>query len=128
MGYAIMVEGFQAAKGSKTALDNGLALTRAWLGMVQGPPDFGHPLAGGNGKGASSTRLGQKPYGISAINASGTAVRAASGLAAWKFPVSQCAPFCHGTATDGDEDAVLGMIYLAEALDYPEDFVDLVIR
>jgi len=130
MGYAIMVEGIHALGGSKAGLRNGLALTKAWLGMVYGPPEtsLGRtelPLGGGSGEKGSATQADVPPYGVSAIEGKSGGF---SGLPAWKFPVNQCAPFCHGTATDGDEDALLGMIYLAEALNAPDDFVDMVMR
>ncbi|CAK0841010.1 unnamed protein product, partial [Prorocentrum cordatum] len=130
MGYAIMVEGIHALGGSKEALNTGLALTKGWLGMVYGPPETSMgkaeaPLGGGSGEKGSATDVGVPPYGVSAIKGKDGGY---SGMAAWKFPVNQCAPFCHGTATDGDEDALLGMIYLAEALSAPADFVDMVMR
>jgi len=31
-----------------------------------------------------------------------------------------------GSAADGDQDALLGMVYLAAALKFPADFVDVV--
>merc|ERR1719221_2368914 len=33
-----------------------------------------------------------------------------------------------GSATDGDQDAILGMVFLAGTLKYPHDFVDVVMR
>jgi hypothetical protein len=130
MGYAIMVEGIHALAGSKVGLNNGLALTKGWLGMVYGPPTTSMgkaelPLGGGSGEKDSATKADVPPYGVSAIKGKNGGY---SGMAAWKFPVNQCAPFCHGTATDGDEDALLGMIYLTEALNAPDDFVDMVMR
>mmetsp|Transcript_104227 Transcript_104227/g.293416 ORF Transcript_104227/g.293416 Transcript_104227/m.293416 type:complete len:742 (+) Transcript_104227:73-2298(+) len=92
MGYALMVEGFQAGRGSAEALSNGLGIARAWLSIATSP--------GG-----------------------------ASGLPVWKYPTSLCSPGpCRGTAIDGDEDAVLGLIYLAAALQYPPDLVEWVMK
>lgn len=127
IGYGILIEGIQAAQGSQEALGNALALTRSWLGMVYGPASVEHPYAGGGGDAASATDVGKGPYGVSAI-ASSTTSGGPAGLPAWKFPTSQCYPRCHGSATDGDEDAVLGMIYMADALRYPSDFMDMVVR
>uniref|UniRef100_A0A7S1M4P1 Cellulase n=1 Tax=Alexandrium catenella TaxID=2925 RepID=A0A7S1M4P1_ALECA len=126
MGYGIMVEAFKAVKGDRTGLANGIALLRGWLGMVYGPSQTQHPFGGGTEKGGA-TRVDSYPYGVSAIAGAGPG-GTPSGVAGWKFPVDQCYPKCQGTATDGDEDAVLGMIYLAAALGYPEDFVDMVMR
>lgn len=94
MGYGLMVEGFEAAAGSATGLQNGLRLARAWMALAHAP----------NAEGAWE-------------------------LPVWKYPVRQCSDKpCHGTATDGDEDAALGLIYLAAALGYPPDFVDWAMR
>jgi len=127
MGYGILVEGFQAILGNSTAVTNGIALTRAWLGMVNGPKDTPKPFGGGNTDKDAATKVGTYPYGVSAIRPQGGGV-GPSGVAAWKYPLDQCAGLCTGSATDGDEDAVLGMIYLAAALKYPDDFVDTVMR
>lgn len=127
MGYGLMIEGFQAYSGSAQALENGVALMRGWLGMVKGPEGGVQPWAGGNGKKGSATEVDVWPYGISAIE--GAKGKVAAGLAPWKYPMDQCGPDgCVGGATDGDEDATLGMIYLTAALDYPEDFADVTMR
>jgi len=143
IGYGIMVEGVQAAAGDKESLNNGLALMKAWLGMVQGPPrpvkDPNHagasltlntPVGGGDGLHAdSATKVDVPPYGVSAIAPQGKVGRGPSGVAAWKYPIESCSwGLCTGSATDADEDAVFGMIYLAHALDYPPDFMDTVMR
>jgi len=143
IGYGIMIEGVQAAAGDKESLRNGLALMKAWLGMVQGPhrPIKHHkhgnasltlvtPIGGGDGMNpGSATRVDVPPYGVSAIAPQGPNSRGPSGVPAWKYPIESCSwGLCTGTATDGDEDAVFGMIYLAHALDYPQDFMDTVIR
>jgi len=127
MGYGIMIEGFQASARDVTALSNGLSLVKGWLAMVYGPNTTEHPFGGGNGSSSSATQVDSWPYGVSAINSSAEGMIPA-GVASWKFPPSQCYPICQGSATDGDEDAVLGMIHLAAALDYPTDFVDMVMR
>jgi len=126
MGYGIMVEGFRAVVGDKAALANGLGLTRGWIGMVYGPSNYPHPFGGGDEYGGA-LNVSSYPYGVSAIIGSGLG-GIPVGVAGWKFPITQCYPVCQGSATDGDEDAVLGMIYLASALDYPDDFVDMVMR
>jgi len=143
IGYGIMVEGVQAAAGDRESLSNGLALMKAWLGMVQGPKrpvkdpthdgtslTFATPVGGGNGFAAdSATKVDVPPYGVSAIAPQGPAARGPSGVAAWKYPIESCSwGSCTGSATDGDEDAVFGMIYLAHALDHPPDFMDTVMR
>lgn len=143
IGYGVMVEGVQAAAGDKESLRNGLALMKAWLGMVQGPqrpvkdPKNANasltliaPVGGGDGmRLGSATRVDVPPYGVSAIAPQGPNSRGPSGVPAWKYPIESCSwGLCTGTATDGDEDAVFGMIYLAHALDYPPDFMDTVIR
>lgn len=129
MGYGIMVEGFDAVRGSQEALERGLALVKGWLGMVYGPAFHGwaHPFGGGlPGNALSAVDVLTWPYGVSSIkDAAGPGL---TGLPAWKFPLDQCEGNCNGTATDGDQDAVLGMIYLAAALGYPDDFVDMVMR
>lgn len=127
MGYAIMVEGFEASAGNAEGLANGLSLMKGWLGMVYGPNKTSHPFGGGSETADSATKVDTWPYGVSAIE-SAQAGLAPSGVAAWKFPITQCSGDCQGTATDGDEDAVLGMIYLASALGFPEDFADVVVR
>jgi hypothetical protein len=126
MGYAIMVEGIQASNGDSTGLSNGLSLVRAWLGMVFGPNHGKNPWGGGNEEMDSATKVDVWPYGVSAIEGKQGAVPA--GVAPWKYPVEQCAGDCQGAATDGDEDAALGMVYLSAALGYPADFVDMTMR
>jgi len=126
MGYGIMVEAFKAVAGDKIGLANGIALLRGWLGMVYGPTNTPHPFGGGTERGGSS-HVDTYPYGVSAIAGAGPG-GTPSGVAGWKYPINQCFPVCQGSATDGDEDAVLGMIYLSAALGYPEDFVDMVMR
>jgi hypothetical protein len=138
MGYALMVEGFEAAHGDQEAVKNGLSLMRSWLAMVQGPSEGPHPRGGGPNTPSQSasfaTEVQAAPYGVSAIraqqDATGQASVGPSGVATWKWPLDQCDADggCHGSATDGDEDAVLGMIYLASAIHYPDDFVDTVMR
>jgi len=141
IGYGMMVEGVQAAAGNEVSLKNGLALMKAWLGMVDGPrhalktPKEGavniqHPLGGGDGSDADmATNVSVPPYGVSAIVPGTPEARGPSGVAAWKFPLDACSwGLCTGSATDADEDAVFGMIYLASALDFPDDFTDTVMR
>jgi len=126
MGYGIMVEGFKAISGDHTAIATGLGLLRGWMGMVNGPATYPQPFGGGNGKSMeASTAVDSYPYGVSAIKGPEGGY---SGVAGWKFPIEQCYPPCQGSATDGDEDAILGMIYLSEAQGNPADFVDLVVR
>jgi len=128
MGYGLMVEGFLAARGSKKALDNGLGLAKSWLAMVNGPGDVVQPFAGGANTSDSATKLKEWPYGVSAVQWSHEGLGPA-GVPAWKFPLNKSDLSENmGSATDGDQDAILGMIYLAEALGYPKDFVDMVIR
>jgi len=129
MGYGLMIEGLLASEtGDVTALRNGLSLTKSWLGMVNGPGGFSQPLGGGEDKVGSSTEVDVWPYGVSAIEWSHQKLGPA-GVAAWKFPINKTnIPYHEGTATDGDQDALLGMVYLAGALKYPSDFVDVVIR
>merc|ERR1719204_1806384 len=128
MGYGLMIEGFQAARGSETALSHGLALMKSWLGLVNGPAEQPHPFAGGADYNDSATRADFWPYGVSAVMAEKTDL-APAGLPAWKFPVDQDdIDSFMGSAADGDQDAILGMIYLAASLDYPDDFVDVVAR
>jgi len=127
MGYALLVEGAAAAQGDQTALKNGLGLMRAWLGMVAGPSHGEQPRGGGSGTAESATEVGTWPYGVSAIESKKGG--AASGVATWKYPLKMCGKAgCEGSATDGDQDGIQGMIYLAAALEYPEDFVDVVMR
>uniref|UniRef100_A0A7S0FTU6 Apple domain-containing protein n=1 Tax=Pyrodinium bahamense TaxID=73915 RepID=A0A7S0FTU6_9DINO len=126
MGYGIMVEAFKAVAGDKTGLANGIALLRGWLGMVYGPAHTPHPFGGGTERGGA-THANTYPYGVSAIAGKGLG-GTPSGVAGWKYPINQCYPVCQGSATDGDEDAVLGMIYLSAALGNPKDFVDMAIR
>lgn len=128
MGYGIMIEGFLAARGDRYALKRGLALTKSWLGLVTGPDDLNMPLGGGGNLSNSSTQPQVWPYGISAVEWSHLKLGAA-GVPAWKFPI-RSDDFVDqiGSAADGDQDAVLGMIYLAAALKFPADFVDMVIR
>jgi len=128
MGYGLMIEGFLAAKGNKEALDAGLGLMKSWIGFVNGPGDVPQPFAGGSDFNDSSTKVDYWPYGISAVEWSHKDL-APAGVAAWKFPIKkdEIESFM-GSATDGDQDALLGMIYLAGALEYPDDFVDMVMR
>lgn len=101
--------------------------------MVQGPTGGPHPRGGGPNDPSQSasfaTEVDSTPYGVSAIQGEGL-LAGPSGVATWKWPLDQCDKpgGCHGSATDGDEDAVLGMIYLAAALNYPADFMDFVMR
>lgn len=128
MGYGIMIEGFLAAKGDEYALQRGLALTKSWLGMVSGPGDLNMPLAGGANFTTSSTKASSWPYGVSAVEWSHLKLGAA-GVPAWKFPIKKKELQSYvGSAADGDQDALLGMLYLAAALEFPKDFVDMVIR
>jgi len=135
MGYGIMVEGLQAARGDQKALELGLALVKSWLGLVVGPgfPTAPVPYAGGATFNGSATNVDFWPYGVSAIEWSHLEL-GVSGVPAWKYPIDLCNKGgsqegnCMGSATDGDQDAVLGMIYLAGALGYPDDFVDMVMR
>lgn len=127
MGYGLMLEGMAAVRGDGWALDLGLSLMRSWMGMVQGP-DPEQVLGGANGGDDSATKLDSASYGVSAVKGKGPA-----GVATWKYPPDLCAadePWkpCRGSAADGDVDAVLGMVYLAGAKDYAEDFVDVVMR
>lgn len=130
MGYGMMLEGFLAAKGDKQALMNGLSLMKSWLGMVNGPGGLVHPLAGGANFSESSTKSDTWPYGVSAVEWSHLKL-APSGVPAWKFPINTSKAVLGGfvgSASDADQDAILGMIYLAAALHFPRDFVDVVIR
>jgi hypothetical protein len=128
MGYAMMVEGMEAVRGSQEALSYGLAFMRSWLAMVYGPLERSHPLGGGHtNKAESATKVDVPPYGVSAIPGQGGL--GPSGVASWRFPLDQSSSAdSEGSATDGDQDAVLGMIYLTAALGYPADFVDVVMR
>jgi len=133
MGYAMMVEGMMASQGDGWALDLSLGLARAWLGMVHGAEKDEEPLGGAMEQNGNASRVDSWPYGVSAIPGqeknSGPA-----GVATWKFPRKECYGLsntsdpCHGSATDGDEDAVLGLVYMAPALNYSAAFVDIVIR
>lgn len=131
MGYGIMIEGFLAAQGDDWALQQGLALVKSWLGMVVGPNgdlDIVTPLAGGTNFNTSSTKAENWPYGVSSVEWSHLDLGAA-GLAAWKFPIKEKDIDEYlGSAADGDQDAVMGMVYLAAAMNYPDDFVDMVMR
>jgi len=128
MGYGLMIEGLLASEGDATSLKNGLSLLKSWLGMVNGPGLFQQPLGGGESKTGSSTKADVWPYGMSAVEWSHE-MMGPSGVAAWKFPINKTNILDNeGTATDGDQDAVLGMVYLAGALRYPYDFVDMVVR
>jgi len=129
MGYAMMVEGMMAAQGDGWAKELALGLLRSWLGMAQGDnhdPDLA--LGGASEPDGSAEKVDSLPYGQSAIKGNGPA-----GVVTWKFPRHLCAandPWkpCHGSAADGDVDAVLGAIYLAGALGYPEGLVDIAVR
>jgi len=128
IGYALLVEGIQAVSGDAEALKYGLALSRAWLGMVHGGGST--VKAGGDGTEGSALKVDVWPYGVSAVEAEEPSQLGPSGVAVWKYPTSLCngKGGCHGSAADADSDAILGMIYLAAAIEYPEDFVDMVIR
>mmetsp|Transcript_119968 Transcript_119968/g.344842 ORF Transcript_119968/g.344842 Transcript_119968/m.344842 type:complete len:692 (-) Transcript_119968:305-2380(-) len=130
MGYALMIEGMLASTGDAWAKNLSLSLARSWMGMVQGGgDDMEKPLGGTDENDGSATKVDVKPYGVSAIPGVGPA-----GVATWKFPRKFCYGLsnktdpCHGSATDGDEDAILGLVYLAKALEYPADFVDMTVR
>mmetsp|Transcript_28825 Transcript_28825/g.83443 ORF Transcript_28825/g.83443 Transcript_28825/m.83443 type:complete len:832 (-) Transcript_28825:166-2661(-) len=132
MGYGIMIEGFLAAKGKDVrALNYSLALIKSWQGMVNGGAANGkitQPFAGGENKTHSATKVDQWPYGISAVEWSHEKL-APAGVPAWKFPLTEKNIQSNmGSAADGDQDAILGMIYTAHALDFPSDFVDMVMR
>lgn len=128
MGYGMMIEGFLAARGDDDAKMRGLALTKAWLGLVTGPGDLNMPLGGGANYSGSSTKAAWWPYGASAVEWSHLGL-GATGVPAWKFPIKEKKLQSYvGSAADGDQDAVLGMIYLSAALKYPADFVDMTIR
>jgi len=132
MGYGIMIEGLLAAKGEDPrALNNSLSLIKSWLAMVNGGVATGtveQPFAGGQNVTTSSTHVDTWPYGVSAVEWS-HAKLAPAGVPAWKFPINQANVLQNmGSATDGDQDAMLGMIYTAHALQYPADFVDMTMR
>eukprot|EP00727_Mastigamoeba_balamuthi_P008442 m51a1_g422 hypothetical protein (993) ;mRNA; r:19240-23273 len=75
-------------------------LTVGWQAMTQG-------VAGGNMLGGCSS-VGNRGQCLC------NAVEGAD-MPAWRFPLSNCAGTgCTGSAPDGDEDAVTGIIYLAE--------------
>jgi len=129
MGYGLMLEGMLAAKtGDKTSMANAKSFMKAWLGMVHGPDGFQQPLAGGGDQKDAATRTDTSPYGISAVEWSheGTA---AVGVPAWKFPIDKDTLLANqGSASDGDQDAITGMVYLTSALGSPADMVDMTIR
>jgi len=132
MGYGIMIEGLLASKGEDVrALRYGLSLIKSWAAMVNGGVSKGkivQPFAGGMNESDSSTKVGTWPYGISAVGWSHDKTLPA-GVPAWKFPISEKNIVANqGSATDGDQDALLGMVYTAEALNHPSDFVDMVMR
>jgi len=132
MGYGIMIEGILAARGEDPrALNNSLSLIKSWFAMVNGGVAEGtieQPFAGGENRSASSTRVETWPYGVSAVEWSHRKLGPA-GVPAWKFPINETNIKRHmGSATDGDQDAMLGMIYTAHALRYPADFVDMTVR
>lgn len=128
MGYGIMVEGFLAAGGNATALNMSLSMIKSWLTMVNGPPTSVQPLGGGMNATGSSTQVNMWPYGVSVVEWS-IYNTGPAGVPAWKFPINASNfPGRQGSATDGDQDAILGMVYTAKALGYPADFVDIVIR
>lgn len=125
MGHALMVEGIEALRGSKEALDNALGLARGWLSMVHGPKERPHPLGGGGGATSDpATKCSVGPYGVSAVEHG----PATSGLPTWRWPLNLCEGGCNGTDTAADQDAVLGLIHTAAALEYPQDLVDVVVR
>lgn len=125
MGHALMVEGIEALGGSKTALDNALGLARGWLSMVHGPRERPHPLGGGgDATSYPATECSVAPYGVSAVEHGD----ATSGLPIWRWPLNLCEGGCSGTDAAADQDAILGLIHTAAALEYPQDFVDVVVR
>jgi len=128
MGYGIMIEGLLAANGNKTALNLSLSMIKSWLAMVNGPDTAAQPLGGGMNFTGSATQVNTWPYGISTVEWSHFKTGPA-GVPAWKFPIDSAnIEGSEGSAADGDQDAVLGMVYTAKALGYPDDFVDMVIR
>jgi len=95
--------------------------------MVEGPKDLAQPFSGGSNFTGSSEKVNYWPYGVSAIASNKNL--APAGVAAWKFPINESKIDAHmGSATDGDQDALFGMIYLSERLGNPDDMVDVVIR
>jgi hypothetical protein len=92
-GYALF------AAGMAKDVDNLKGLTVAWQAMGQGLPDRS-PVGGCTENGGNDGCLCKKVPGAY--------------MPAWRFPLSQCAMGCTGSAPDGDEDAVTGIIYLAE--------------
>jgi len=132
MGYGIMIEGFLAAKGGDVRAKNySLSLIKSWLAMVNGGVQEGsivQPFAGGENKTHSATRPELWPYGVSAVEWSHEKLGPA-GVPAWKFPITNKSLEDNmGSATDGDQDAIMGMIYTAHSLGFPSDFVDMVVR
>lgn len=89
-GYAMF------AAGMTKNIDDLKGLVVAWQAMGQGYPD--KDPVGGCGSDA----------GCICKKVKGTY------MPAWRFPLSQCAGGCTGSAPDGDEDALMGIIYLAE--------------
>jgi len=128
MGYGIMIEGFLAERGDPVALNNSLSLIKSWLGMVNGPGDLAQPFGGGENKSESATKADTWPYGISTVEWSHHKL-APAGVPAWKFPINNSEILGYeGSAADGDQDAILGMVYTSQALGNPSDFVDTVVR
>lgn len=128
VGRALMIEGILAIDSAE-AQDRALALTKTWLAMVKGPDHLVQPLGGGVNEANSADSSSTWPYGVSVVK-SETLVPA--GVPAWRFPIVTSsvadASTSEGSSAGADEDAVLGMVYLARALGFPSDFVDLVIR
>jgi hypothetical protein len=129
MGYGMMIEGFLAERGDPIALNNSLGLIKSWLGMVNGPGDITiQPFGGGENTSESATKVKLWPYGISAVEWSHSKL-APAGVPAWKFPINASDILGYeGSAADGDQDAILGMVYTSQALGNPLDFVDTVVR
>merc|ERR1719210_3271507 len=117
-----MIEGLLAAQGDGSAQELGLSLVKSWLAMVSGPTQGVQPLAGGKDA-MGSVNSSVWPYGISAVEWSHHNLGVA-GVAAWSFPVGNedTAQEHQGSAADADQDALLGMVYLAGALGNPADF------
>jgi len=90
-GYALF------AAGMAKDLDILKGLTVAWQAMGQGQP--GQPVAGCDVPSTSACICKKVPGAY---------------MPAWRFPLSQCSNLCTGSAPDGDEDGVTGIIYLAE--------------
>jgi len=83
------------AAGMTKAVTSLKGLTVAWQAMIQGLPD-------------------QAPVGGCCGNSGICKKVSGTDMPAWRFPLSNCAGLCTGSAPDGDEDALMGIIYLAE--------------